>query len=144
MVINYKPLNFVLAYNDYPIPHKGDLISRIAGAKVFSKFDLKSGFWQVAILEKDKFKTAFSVPAGHYEWNVMSFGLKHAPSKFQKVMDSIFKPFFDWLIVYIDDILIFSKNVQDHFRHMHIFRNTIKRNGLVLSKNKVEVFQTSI
>ena len=63
----------------------------------------------MAIVEKDKVKTTFSIPVGHYEWNVMPFGLKHAPSKFQKVMDSIFKPYFDWLMVYIDDILIFYK-----------------------------------
>jgi hypothetical protein len=76
LVVNYKPLNKVLADDTYPIPNKSNLVTRIAGAKIFSKFDLKSGFWQVAIHEKDKFKTAFNVPAGHYEWNVMPFGLK--------------------------------------------------------------------
>jgi len=70
----------------------------------------------------------------------MHFGLKHAPSKFQKVMDSIFKPYFDWLLVYIDDILIFSKNIQDHFQHVQTFVQLVKRNGLVLSKKKIEVF----
>jgi len=79
LVINYKPLKYVLADDTYPIPHKGDLIRRIVGAKIFSKFDLKAGFWQVAIAEKDKFKTAFSIPVGHYEWKVMPFGLKNAP-----------------------------------------------------------------
>jgi len=144
LVINYKPLNSVLADDTYPIPHKGDLIRRIAGAKIFSKFDLKAGFWQVAIDEQDKFKTAFSIPAGHYEWNVMPFGLKNAPSKFQKVMDNIFKPYFNWLIVYIDDVLIFSKNIDDHFKHVNIFMKLVQKNGLVLSKKKIEVFQTSI
>lgn len=99
LVINYKPLNSVLTNDTYPIPHKGYLIRKIAGAKIFSKFDLKVGFWQVAISEKDKFKIAFSIPAGHCEWIVMPFGLKNASSKFQKVMDNIFKPYFDWLIV---------------------------------------------
>lgn len=81
LVINFKPLNFVLADDIYPILQKGDLMGRIAGVKIFSKFDLKAGFWQVAISEEDKFKTAFSIPIGHYEWNVMPFGLKNAPSK---------------------------------------------------------------
>lgn len=94
--------------------------------------------------EEDKFKTAFSIPAGHYEWNVMPFGLKNAPSKFQKVMDDIFKPYFDWLLIYIDDVLIFSKNLDDHFRHVNIFMKLVKKNGLVLSKKKMELFQTSI
>jgi len=84
------------------------------------------------------------MPAGHYEWNVMPFGLKHAPLKFQKVMDSIFNPYIDWLLVYIDGILIFSKNIQDHFKHVHTFVQLVKRNGLVLSKKKIEVFQTSV
>ena len=98
----------------------------------------------MAIKEDDKFKTAFSVPVGHYEWNVMPFGLNHAPSKFQKVMDSIFKPYFEWLIVYIDDVFIFSKNLHDHFKHVNIFLQVVKRNGLVLSKKKIDLFQTSV
>jgi len=134
LVINYKPLNSILADDTYPIPHKGYLIIRIAGAKIFSKFDMKEGFWQVAISEKDKLKTAFNIPTGQCEWNVMPFGLKNVPSKFQKVMDNIFKPYFDWLIIYIDDVLIFSKNIQEHFKHVNIFKNLVKHNGLVLSK----------
>ena len=144
MVINYKPLNSVLADDTYPIPHKGDLLGRIVGAKLFSKFDLKSGFWQVAVAEKDKFKTAFSIPVGNYKWNVMPFGLKHAPSKFQKVMDTIFKPYAEWLLAYIDDLLIFSRNLQDHFRHLKIFMKLVKRNGLVLRKKKMELCRTKI
>jgi hypothetical protein len=120
------------------------LVTRIAGAKIFSKFDLKSGFWQVAIHEKDKFKTAFNVPAGHYEWNVMPFGLKHAPSKFQRVMDETLKPYFDWLIVYIDDILVFSSSIEQHFKHLKNSWQAIKQAGLVLSKKKMELFQTEI
>jgi len=120
------------------------LIGKIAGAIIFSKIDLKTAFWQVAISKKDKFKTTFSVPPGNYEWNEMPFGLKHAPSNFQKVMDSIFKPYFDWLLVYIDDILFFSKNIQDHFKHVQTFVQLVKRNGLVLSKKKIAVFQTSV
>ena len=110
--MNYKPLNKVLADDTYPIPHKSSLVNRIAGAKIFSKFDLKSGFWQVAIKEEDKFKTSFSVPAGHYEWNIMPFRLKNAPSKFQRVMDNVLNPYFDWMIVYIDDILMFSDSIE--------------------------------
>jgi len=142
--VNYKPLNKVLANDTYPIPHKSSLVNRIAGAKIFSKFDLKSGFWQVAIKEEDKFKTTFSVPAGHYEWNVMPFGLKNAPSKFQRVMDNVLKPYFDWLIVYIDDILVFSDSIEQHFKHLATLLKVVKEAGLVLSKKKLELFQTKI
>ena len=79
LVINYKPLNKVLRWIRYPIPNKRDLLNRLNKAVVFSKFDMKSGYWQVQIAEKDKYKTAFTVPFGHYEWNVMPFGLKNAP-----------------------------------------------------------------
>jgi hypothetical protein len=127
LVVNYKPLNKVLADDTYPIPNKSNLLTRIAGAQIFSKFDLKSGFWQVAIDEKDKFKTAFNVPAGHYEWNVMPFGLKHAPSKFQRVMDEAFQAYFEWLIVYIDDILIFSSSIDSILNIYRFFSKLAKQ-----------------
>jgi hypothetical protein len=98
----------------------------------------------VAINEKDKFKTAFNVPAGHYEWNVMPFGLKNAPAKFQRVMDDTLKPYFDWLIVYIDDILVFSSSIDQHFKHLKKLLQVIKQAGLVLSKKKIELFQTQL
>ena len=77
----------------------------------FSKFDMKSGFWQIQINEKDRYKTAFTVPFGHYEWNVMPLGLKNAPNEFQNIMNDIFTPFTDFSIVYIDDVLIFLKQL---------------------------------
>ena len=81
---------------------------------------MKSGFWQVLIDEKDRYKTAFTVPFGHYEWNVMPFGLKNAPSEFQNIMNDIFTPFTVFSIVYIDDVLIFSKSIDDHWKHLDI------------------------
>ena len=82
LVINYKPLNKVLQWIRHPIPNKKDLIQRIYNAIIFSKFDMKSGFWQIQIKPEDRYRTAFTVPFGHYEWNVMPFGLKKAPSEF--------------------------------------------------------------
>ena len=76
LVINYKPLNKELQWIRYPIPNKKDLINRLYNATIFSKFDMKSGFWQVQIDELDKYKTAFNVPFGQCEWNVMPSGLK--------------------------------------------------------------------
>lgn len=144
LVVNYKPLNKVLADDTYPIPNKTTLVTRIAGAMIFSKFDLKSGFWQVAIKEEDKFKKTFSIPAGHYEWNVMPFGLKNAPAKFQRVMDDTLKPYFDWFIVYIDDILVFSSSIDQHFKHIKKFIQVVKQTGLVFSKKKIELFKPEV
>ena len=108
LVINYKPLNKALQWIRYPIPNKKDLLDRIHEATVFSKFDMKSGFRQIQIEETERYKTAFTVPFGHYGWNVMPLGLKNAPSEFQNIMTDIFTPFTDFSIVYIDDVLIFS------------------------------------
>ena len=78
---------------------------------------MKSGFWQIQIDEKDKYKTAFTVPFGHYEWNVMPFGLKNAPSD-QNIMNDIFNPYISFSIVYIDDVLIFSNSIEQHWKHL--------------------------
>ena len=107
LVINYKPLNDVLEWIRYLIPNRKDLVSHLSEALIFSKFDMKSGFWQVQIDDKDEYKTAFTTSFGHYEWNVMPFGLKSAPSEFQNIMNDIFNPFSPFTIVYIDDVLIF-------------------------------------
>jgi hypothetical protein len=144
LVINYKPLNDVLEWIRYPIPNRKDLVSRLSDALVFSKFDMKSGFWQIQICNEDRYKTAFTTPFGHYEWNVMPFGLKNAPSEFQNIMNNIFNPFSHFTIVYIDDVLIFSKSIEEHWKHLNAFLETIKHNGLVVSASKIKLFQTKI
>ena len=144
LVINYKPLNSVLQWIRYPIPNKKDLLNRLYDAHVFSKFDMKSGFWQIQIHEKDRYKTAFTVPFGHYEWNVMPFGLKNAPSEFQHIMNDVFNPYTTFIIVYIDDVLIFSKTIDQHFKHLDTFLKIIKKNGLAVSAPKMKLFQTKV
>ncbi|XP_008233166.1 PREDICTED: uncharacterized protein LOC103332224 [Prunus mume] len=144
LVINYKPLNSVLEWIRYPIPNKRDLINRLEKSVVYSKFDMKSGFWQIQIDESDRYKTAFVTPFGHYEWNVMPFGLKNAPSEFQNIMNKIFNPYSHFSIVYIDDVLIFSESVKQHWKHLHKFLQIVKQNGLVVSAKKIKLFQTNI
>ena len=111
---------------------------------IFCKFDLKSGFWQIQIHEDDKYKAAFTTPFGHYKWNVMPFGLKNAPSEFQNIMNGIFNPFSKFCIVYIDDVLIFSKSIYEHWKYLNSFLSIIKINGLVVSSPKIKLFQTKI
>jgi len=144
LVINYKPLNDVLEWIRYPIPNRKDLVIRLSEAFVFSKFDMKSGFWQIQITERDRYKTAFTTPFGHYEWNVMPFGLKNAPSEFQRIMNDILNPFSHFAIVYIDDVLIYSKSIDEHWKHLNLFLDIIKTNGLVVSAKKIKLFQTKI
>ena len=144
LVINYKPLNSALKWIRYPIPNKKDLLQKLHYAFIFSKFDMKSGFWQIQIDPKDRYKTAFTVPFGQYEWNVMPFGLKNAPSEFQRIMNDIFNAHSTFCIVYIDDVFIFSHSIDQHFKHLHIFFHTAKQNGLVISKSKISLFQTRV
>jgi hypothetical protein len=103
----------MLEWIRYPIPNRKYLVSRLSDALVFSKFDMNLGFRQIQIDDKDRYKTAFTTPFGHCEWNVMPFGLKNAPSEFQNIMNDIFNPFSHFTIVYIDDVLIFSKSIDE-------------------------------
>ena len=107
--MGFKPLNKILEPVRYPLPDKSSLFQRIARCTIFSKFDLKSGFYQIGIEAKDRFKTAFVVPHGQYQWKVLPFGINNAPLEFQKRMEDIFREK-KWALVYIDDILIRSKN----------------------------------
>ena len=110
----------------------------------FQNFDMKSGFWQDQIQPKDRYKTTFTVPFGHYEWNVMPFGLKNAPSEFQNIMNDIFNDYTKFSVVYIDDVLIFSNSIEEHFQHLRIFQKIVRNNGLVISASKIKLFQTNI
>lgn len=87
MVINYKPLNAITKSFNYPMPRQETIMQKIHGSKIFSKFDLKSGYYQIQIAEEDRHKTAFTCPAGFFQWKVVPFGLKNAPAFFQRRMD---------------------------------------------------------
>ena len=105
---------------------------------------MKSRFWKIQLHEKDKYKMTFIVPFRHYEWNVMTFGLKNAHSEFQNIMTDIFNPYTNSSIVHIDDVIIFSNFIKHHFKHLNIFQNIVKENGLVVSTPKIKLFQTKI
>ncbi|GJY92739.1 putative reverse transcriptase domain, viral movement protein [Tanacetum coccineum] len=141
LVINYQPLNHFLADDKFPLPQKKSLFE--ADAKVLSKFDLKSGFWQLGIKPEDRL-TAFCIPDHHYQWKVMPFGLKNAPSAFQKAMITIFEPILANTLVYIDDILLFSPDEQSHAELLSKFYSLVTKYGIMLSEKKMEVGVTTI
>ena len=95
LVINYKPLNTALKWIRYPIPNKKDLLNRLYNARIFSKFDMKSGFWQIQISEKDRYKTAFTVPFGQYEWNVMLEKEEHSRMLLQYYLNGYSKKYLE-------------------------------------------------
>ena len=119
MCIDYRALNKITIKNRFPIPLIDDLVDQLHGAKVFTKIDLCSGYNQVRIHPDDIEKTAFRTRYGHYQYKVMPFGLTNAPATFQAMVQDILRPLLDIsVIVYIDDILIYSKNDQDHTHHV--------------------------
>jgi hypothetical protein len=119
LCVDYQPLNAVTVKNKYPLPRIDILFGQLAGVKVFSKVDLRSGYHQITIRPEDIPKTAFSTRYGLYEYFVMLFGLTNAPTHFMYLMNSIFILELDkFLIVFIDDILIYSKSEEEHVQHL--------------------------
>jgi hypothetical protein len=121
MCVDYRPLNAVTIKNKYPLPRIDILFDQLSKAKVFSKIDLRSGYHQIKIRPQDIPKTVFSTRYGLYEYLVMSFGLTNAPAYFMYLMNSVFMPELDkFVIMFIDDILVYSENEEDHAEHLRI------------------------
>lgn len=121
MVVDYRPLNEVTVKNKYPLPRIDDLFNQLSGDKVFSKIDLCLGYHQIRIHKEDIPKIAICTRYGSYEFTVMSFGATNAPSTFMQLMNSVFIEYLDkFVIIFIDDILIFSKSVEDHAEHLFL------------------------
>jgi hypothetical protein len=117
--IDYRALNKITVKNQYPIPRIDDLLDQLMGEKYFSKIDLKSGYHQVLIEQTDVWKTAFKSKEDLFEWLVMPFGLTNAPTTFMRMMDDILRPFtHTFVVVYLDEILIYSKTWADHLQHI--------------------------
>ncbi|WVZ81457.1 hypothetical protein U9M48_028832 [Paspalum notatum var. saurae] len=137
LCVDYRPLNAVIVKNKYPIPHIDILFDQLAGAKVFSKIDLRSGYYQIKIRKEDIPKTAFSTRYGLYEYLVMSFGLTNAPAFFMYMMNSVFMNELDkFVVVFIDDILIYSKNEKEHEEHLRIVLARLREHKLYAKFSK--------
>ena len=125
--------------NKYPLPRIDDLFDQLMGAKYFSKIDLRSGYHQLKVRPEDVPKTAFRTRYGHYEFLVMSFGLTNAPAAFMDLMNRVFKPFLDkFVVVFIDDILIYSKTEEEHAEHLRIVLKKLREAKLYAKFSKCE------
>ena len=126
LCIDYRQLNKVTIKNKYPLPRIDDLFDQFQGARVFSKIDLRSGYHQLKIREIDMSKPTFRSRYGHCEFLVMPFGLTNAPTAFMGLMNRVFHAYLDQLeIVFIDYILVYSKNVEEHTFHLRIILQTL-------------------
>eukprot|EP00253_Pinus_taeda_P021456 PITA_21456 len=137
LYIDYQALNKIIVYNRYPIPRIDDLLDQLKGAKYFNKIDLKSGYHQVPIKHSDVWKTAFKVKEGLFEWLVMPSGLTNALATFMRLMDDVLQPFTNaFVVVYLDDIPIFSQSWEEHLHHIRQVLQTLWQHKLCANLEK--------
>jgi hypothetical protein len=145
MCVDYHSLNEVTIKNKYPLLRTEDLFDQMKGASVFSKIDLRSGYHQLKIRVSDIPKTAFHTRYGLYEYTVMSFGLTNAPTYFMYLMNKVFMEYLDmFVMVFIDDILIFSKTEEEHEKHLRMVLEKLRSNQLYAKFSKCEFWLTEV
>ncbi|GJW78392.1 putative reverse transcriptase domain-containing protein [Tanacetum coccineum] len=139
MCIDYRELNKLTIKNRYPLPMIDDLFNQLQGSSVYLKIDLRSGYHQLRVRDEDIPKTAFKTRYGHYEFQVMPFGLTNAPAVFMDLMNRVCKPYLDkFVIVFIDDILIYSRNKEEHANHLRIILELLKKEKLYAKFSKCD------
>nr|GFC39595.1 putative reverse transcriptase domain-containing protein [Tanacetum cinerariifolium] len=139
MCIDYRELNKLTIKNRYPLPRINDLLDQLQGLRYFSKIDLRSGYHQLRIREEDIPKTAFRTRYGHIEFTVMPFDLTNAPAVFMDLMNHVCRPYLDkFVIVFIDDILIYSKSKKEHEVHLKLILELFKKEKLFGKFSKCE------
>jgi hypothetical protein len=139
LYVDYRQLNKVTIKNRYPLPRIDDLMDQLVGAEVFSKIDLRSRYHQIRVKAEDISKTVFRTRYRHYEYSVMPFGASNAPGVFKEYMNRIFHPFLDrFVVVFIDDILVYSKSEEEHAEHLRIVLGVLKENKLFAKLSKSE------
>jgi hypothetical protein len=142
MCIDYRQLNKLTVKNKYPLPRIDELFDQVKGATIFSKIDLRSGYHQIQIKDEDIAKTTFRTRYGHYEFVVLPFGLTNAPATFMCLMNSVFHQYLDkFVLIFIDDILIYSRNRKEHEEHLRIALQTLREHQLYGKFSKCDFYK---
>lgn len=145
LCVDYRELNKVTIKNKYPLPRIDDTFDQLRGAKVFSKLDLRSGYHQIRVRKEDIPKTAFRTRYGHYEFLVMPFGVTNAPATFMNFMNRVFYDFLDKsVVIFIDDILVFSKDEEEHTNHLRQVLDVLREKKLYAKLSKCEFWLKEI
>ena len=145
LVIDYRQLNKVTKPDAYSLPKIADMLDALALSQYYSTLDLTSEFWQVRMNAQDQEKTAFSTKFGTYEFTVMPFGLMNAPATFQRLMDQVFYDVtWKFVLVYMDDIIIYSRTIDEHSYHLEQVFQLLMKAGLKLNPNKCDFFKRQI
>jgi hypothetical protein len=143
--VDYRGLNKITQKNRYPLPLILGLLDRLRTGKIFTKLDLREAYNLLRIRPGDEWKTAFRTRYDHFEYMVMPFGLTNAPAVFQHLMNDIFREYMDeFVVVYLDDILIFSKDQETHDKHVRLVLATLREHGLYAKMKKCEFDKSSV
>ncbi|MGL6131243.1 MAG: reverse transcriptase family protein, partial [Fusobacteriaceae bacterium] len=144
LCIDYRGLNQVTKKDTYPLPRIAEILDKLSSARIFTTLDATKGYYQIELEEADKEKTAFAWKGGLYEFNRLPFGLCNAPATFQRIMDNIFRGCYDYVIPYLDDIIIFSRSKDEHRLHLRSVMEKLKEAHIYLNKSKCKFFKKEI
>ena len=143
--IDFRKLNSVTKQDKYGLPRIDEILDSLGKAKIFSSLDMASGYWQVEVDEESKEKTAFTSPFGHFEFNVLPFGLTNAPPGFQRLMDFVLSGLqWEFSLVYLDDVLVYSPTFQDHISHLQQVFDRFRKYNLKLKMRKCHFGKTEV